>query len=66
MSKINKREKSVTIDEKLYREVVEILRDESRWCDYISIVKNGDGTRTIAVKDGAKTKALIGAFLGVA
>lgn len=64
MPKINKKDKSVTIDEKLYREVIEILRDESRWCDYISIVKNSDGTRTISVKDSTYTKVLMGAFLG--
>lgn len=61
--KLNKRNKSVTINEKLYREVIEILRDESRWCNYISITKNNDGTRTIAVKDSEETNALVKAFL---
>lgn len=66
MPKINRKEKSITINENLYRQVIEILRDESKWCDYISIKKNSNGTRTIAVKDSMATKVLMGAFMGVA
>lgn len=64
MIKLDKKKNSVTMKEKQFRELVGILRDESRWGDYISIIKNDDGTRTISIKDNVHTQALKLLFIG--
>lgn len=53
---IDKEHHSVTLDERLYRKVISIIRDEAQWSKYVVIVKNNDGTRTITIKDALYSK----------
>lgn len=66
MPKYDKKEQSVTMSEDLFREIVNTIRDESKWGDYITIYKNGDGTRTVKLNKKIKVnpKMILG-YLGV-
>lgn len=61
----NKIDQSVTMPEDTFRTIINTIRDESKWGEYITIYKNGDGTRTVKLNKKIKLnpKALLG-YLG--
>ena len=63
---VDKVEQSVTMPEETFRQIIEVIRDESKWGEYVTIYKNSDGTRTIKINKKYKVNPLtLLKYLGV-